>query len=111
MLGAALGLRARRLAFEIDDEKIVSAQQHLSQMVVAMVADFESAGFSRRATFDPLQQAIPLVEEYCRVCPNVFRQGMREPGGYCKRLIELGANLALPMFEIVRGDGFRCKRR
>src|SRR3954447_21032196 len=40
MFSPALGERTRGLAFEIGDDKIILRQQHLTQMVVAVMADF-----------------------------------------------------------------------
>ena len=41
-LAAAIGDAAPRLALEVDDEDIVLDDQHLAEMEIAMVADFEA---------------------------------------------------------------------
>ena len=41
VLAAAFGERPRRLALEVDDEEVVVRHQHLSEVVVAVVADLE----------------------------------------------------------------------
>src|SRR6478672_9030070 len=57
---AALGERPRRLALEVDDQEVVVRDEHLTEVVVAVVARLQRLFLRRRAAVDEGEDARPL---------------------------------------------------
>jgi hypothetical protein len=97
LLAPALGERTRGLALEIDDQEVVAGEQHLPEVIVAVVPRLEGRLGRRRARVDSLE--------------HLWKRGLLgfvQPGERGKRLL---AHSLLPGGHLLRRERLGLERR
>ena len=100
MLLAALGQAARRLAFEIEDEPLTLAPQHLSEVEIAVLPEPHAGGSGRGEPLDPGPQLVLPGAE-------LGEHGSRD----LQRPFQLGEQSLRPALQVVPADGLRRECR
>src|SRR5439155_3032403 len=102
VLAPALGERPRRLALEVDDQEIIVGDEHLAEVVIAVVARLQRRALRRRAGVDECQYPGALGRD--RLCLFALLDNAQS-------LVRLLAHARAPGLDVLRGEGLRRECR
>ena len=111
MLAASFLQRPRRFAFEINDDDVILGDQHLRQMVVAVIANLDRFWIGLADSFQASQQGAAHLQ-------HAFGQRLRRLRQRRSALCQafeggdgFAADPAQPVGQIVGANGFGVERR
>ena len=111
VLAAALREAAARLALEIRDDEVVSRDEHLPQVIVAVQANREPRRRARRVLVDHGAQALRRVEGAARGLARLEGE-LAAPRAQCvQRRVELAADRGGPFGEARASERLRIEAR